>query len=536
MAVRSAISDLHRRLLSRELTVSQICDSSLNIAKQTKYLNAFVTLTANEVRQRAKKCDQILSSLDSKLYSTLSPLFGVPIAIKDNFCTRNIKTTCGSLMLSNYVPPYDATIVDRLFNQSNAIMIGKTNLDEFAMGSSSITSHYGPTANPWKSFGQPNFKQPSSPNFACPPPTPRSSFDFDQSSDWYMAGGSSTGSAVAVATGACLAAIGTDTGGSNRHPASMVGIVGFKPTYGMISRFGMIPLAHSLDTVSILSRYVADTELVFDTLMGVDSNDLTSQSAIVADQNTDTTTNRRVITIGIPRQFGHCDHLTDEVSSLWNDIADQLSKHNRYRIVNVDMPNIVYASHCYAVLSCCEVASNMACYDGVKYGYSVRVDASAKSQVKFDRDDWYRSNRDQGFGNEVKKRILCGNYFLHGNNRQHYYEQALKLRRLIADDFERVFDSVDALLTPSTPSPAISHLEWTQKQTDNQLFHEDFCLIPSNLSHTPAISIPAGTSQCGLPLSLQLIGRRNCDKTLLSMARDIETLLGYERFLEFVDR
>lgn len=552
------IRDVSKLLRQKEITATRLCQECLKIANNTKYLNAFITINNDLALNKAQTLDQHEASAKESL------LRGIPIAIKDNFCTKNILTSCGSKMLANYYPPYDATIVDKLCNNFGAIMLGKTNLDEFAMGSSSVTSHYGPTANPWKSFGQPHFKtmaqlkETKGKTIETSPGD--NQFDMDATEKWYMAGGSSTGSAVAVATGSVFAAIGTDTGGSNRHPASMVGVIGFKPSYGIISRFGLIPLAHSLDTVSILARHVDDVEVIFEHIVGADENDLTSLNIDKAQMGVNCSQyqqydfsemletgnlNGRKIRIGIPDEFSRCGELSEEVSSLWDKTIKLIGRDfsTIFDIVPISTPNIVHSTECYTILSSCEVASNMSCYDGVRYGFSDRSALSTHNDNRdaFNRDDWYKLNRDQGFNSEVKKRILLGNYFLHGDNVQKYYFQALKVRQLVYQDFVRAFNhnsnnnnndnnnsdndnnrEVDVILVPSTPTTATKNIEWLRKQDENKLFAEDYCLIPANLAGLPSIHLPVTISPAGLPIGLQLISGQFQDRKLLSISKLFE--------------
>lgn len=505
-------ANVHTSLLRRETSVTKVCQDSLRIVDETLNLNSFITVCKDQALQRAQQLDQELLANNGKS-SKNNPLFGVPISIKDNFCTKNVLTTCGSRMLHNFIPPYDATVVSKL-NQAGCIMIGKTNMDEFAMGSSCTTSYYGHAAN----FCKHNLlagKKASESN----------------ATDWFMAGGSSTGSAVSVASGACFASIGTDTGGSTRQPASLNGIVGFKPTYGLISRFGLIPLAHCLDVVSILARSVDDTQLVFDAIVGQDENDLTTvdhETELISSFNIGNSLDKTTTTIriGIPEEFINKGDISEEVSAQYYDILERISNNNiegnlKFEIVKLELPHSSLATECYTIISSAEIASNMSCYDGVKYGFSTNLDESQK----FDRDQFYKSNRDEGLGAEVKKRILLGNYFLLENNRDRYLVQALKLRRLISEEFNRAFveNRVDVIMTPSTPTTSVSYAEWQQKRDYNKLFHEDYFLIPSNLANLPSISLPCGTSNKGLPIGLQLVANKFHDLDLLSISKLFET-------------
>lgn len=481
--IKVSIRDIHRSIVNRNLTITNICNESLRLIEETTHLNPFITIARDKAREQAIKLDR---------GTPTNPLYGIPISIKDNFCTNQMLTTCGSKMLSNFIPPYDATTVTKLMN-ANCVIVGKTNMDEFAMGSSCTTSHYGPTANCYSD---------------------KTSNQLYKSDEWYVAGGSSTGSAVSVASGACFASLGTDTGGSTRQPASLTGTVGFKPTYGLISRFGLIPLAHCLDVVSILARNVEDVRLVFETVVGQDDNDLTT-----VDHKVFLKKERSIdkIRIGVPEEFINKGAASEIVMQNFNSVVRNLTSNIDIEVIKLDLPYSSLATECYTIISSAEIASNMSCYDGVKYGYSSEIDSSKK----FDRDEFYRANRDEGFGAEVKKRILLGNYFLLAGNRDRYLTQAMKLRRLIDEEFNKAFldNAVDVIITPTTPTTAVSYQEWLRKQDDNKLFREDYFLIPSNLANLPSISIPSGLSQNGFPIGLQLIANKFQDLSLLAMSK-----------------
>lgn len=508
--LQSTISDLHASLCKRDVTVTDICKQSLRRLEETKQLNSFITVCDKDALESAHHCDSLIQ--DGSLNWEKNKLFGSPVSVKDNFCTRGTLTTCGSRMLHNFVPPYDATVVSKLKN-AKCLIMGKTNMDEYAMGSSSLTSYYGPTANCWHADVLNNEKP-----------------DLISNKAWYMAGGSSTGSAVSVASGACFASLGTDTGGSTRQPASFTGLVGFKPTYGLVSRYGLIPLAHCLDVVSILARCCEDTRLVFDTIVGIDENDLTTvdhRTHLKQKLSRPRDNEKLKIRIGVPESFVEKGNVSADVSNLFDQIvkelADERMSNVSCEISRVDLPNSQLSTECYTVISSAEIASNMSCYDGLKYGFSV-VDNGG---TDFDRDEFFRANRDAGFGPEVKKRILLGNYFLSRDNRDKYLMQSLKVRRLISEEFDLAFKSanLDIILTPSTPTASVSYEEWIRKQDDNKLFHQDYFLIPTNLANRPSISIPCGLSRDGTPIGLQLIGDKFEDLDLLFIAKLVQDYL-----------
>lgn len=495
-----SIREVQKALGNREISISGICDQAYKIIEGTQNLNAFITINPrDDAMKRAEELDNISPSLRD------SPLFGIPISVKDNFCTNQVLTTCGSKMLYNFIPPYDATVVTKL-KQANCIITGKTNMDEFAMGSSCTTSYYKPSANPWKQELLKGMRP-----------------DECDSDCWYMAGGSSTGSAVSVANGSSFASIGTDTGGSTRHPASLTGTVGFKPTYGLISRFGLVPLAHCLDVVSLITRYVDDASLVFNQIVGQDEHDLTTVDHKKVLMQRLQTLEGQTIRIGIPDGFVAKSDVADDVAHQYAKVIKSLSSNRKiettnFEIVKIDLPHSSSATECYTIISSSEIASNMSCYDGVKYGLTTRSD-------NFNRDEFFKENRDAGLGAEVKKRILLGNYFLLEENREKYLKQAQKVRRLISEDFQNVFESkgCHAILLPSTPTTTITYAEWLTKQDDNKLFREDYFLIPSNLANCPSISLPSSLSlSTGLPIGLQLIGNKFHDLDLLLIAKFFE--------------
>lgn len=510
--LRKNIRDISKSLINHETSVENLCNHSLRLIEETKNLSAFITICQENALKNAAKIDKLLSENNPGKERSSNFLLGVPISVKDNFCTNQILTTCGSRMLQNFVPPYTATAVSKLL-KSGCIMIGKTNMDEFAMGSSSTTSFYGPTAN-YLASNPFNGSMPSK----------------DNSSDWYMAGGSSTGSAVSVASGTCFASLGTDTGGSTRQPASLTGVVGFKPTYGLISRFGLVPLAHCLDVVSILAKSVDDVHIVFDTVIGQDENDLTTvdhrKELKQKRFNGSPSSGKTKIRIGVPEEFVVKGDMSEDVSKQFNNVLRHLSSckiGNSFdvEVIKLSLPHSNLATECYTIISSAEIASNMSCYDGLKYGFSAQIDGNSKH---FDRDEFFKANRNQGFGSEVKKRILLGNYFLLSGNREKYLVQAQKVRRIISDEFREAFfeDNVDVIIMPSTPTTSVSYEEWLQKHDDNKLFREDYYLIPANLANLPSISLPTGFSSKGLPIGMQLISNTFHDLDLLSIAKMFE--------------
>lgn len=458
-----------------------------------KDLNAFISI------QKEFRPDKSSNQNTSRLKN-------IPIAIKDNFCTKGITTTCGSQMLKDFVPPYNATVVEKLSNEG-AVIIGKCNLDEFAMGSGTVDSIYGPTKNIWRSniaysVNDEEVKLPV---------------------DWRIAGGSSGGSAVAVATGAVFAALGSDTGGSARNPAAHCGVVGFKPTYSTVSRHGLIPLVNSMDVPSILARTISDAATVYGIICGRDPFDSTTVDIGKPPENF-FPINPSQIRIGIPMEY-HPSGLSEEVLAAWESVASIFEKAGS-SVKQVSLPHTKYSISCYSVLNQAEVASNMARYDGLKYGYRANEGASV--------DSLYAETRATALGQVVKARILAGNYFLLQRNYKKYFEKALKVRRLIVNDFLDVWKSVDILITPTTLTEAPSLSEFCKLDNRQQCSSEDYCTQPCNLAGCPAISVPVRLSVNGLPIGIQLMAPNYNDFFLLAVSNWLEKNISFPK-LNIID-
>ncbi|XP_022668645.1 glutamyl-tRNA(Gln) amidotransferase subunit A, mitochondrial-like isoform X2 [Varroa jacobsoni] len=427
------------------------------------------------------------------------PLDGVTVAVKDNFCTAGTRTTCASSMLHQFVPQYTATVVERL-EQAGAIIVGKTNLDEFAMGAGATDSMFGPSKNPWRY---------ESANDAL-------------EGDFYITGGSSGGSAVAVASGTCFGAVGSDTGGSVRNPSVRCGVPALKPSYGALSRHGLIPLTHSLDSPGLIALRIDDLATFFFICVGKDSRDPTtidtSKYFAAKDLQLDSTPTWNGLKVGIPQEY-FCPGMQDEVVNLWRDVADLMAKQGA-KVVPVSLPHTQYSLQCYSVINCCDVASNLACYDGLEYG--CRADNMSSIESLF------ADTRSEGFSETVRGRILCGNYFLLRENYDKYFRQAMRLRRLIKDDFTRVFEQVDLLLAPVTLTEAVLYSEWVKKDNRTRTVLEDYCTQPANLAGLPALSLPCRLSRKGLPLGLQLIGPYLSELRLLSAAKRLEMEMDFQ--------
>lgn len=390
-------------------------------------------------------------------------------------------------MLKDFVPSYNATVYQRLEN-AGAILVGKTNMDEFAKGSGTVDSIFGPTKNVWSK----DLQNPT------------------------IAGGSSGGSAVAVASGFCSAALGSDTGGSTRNPASYCGVVGLKPTYGLLSRHGLIPLVNSMDVPGILTRTVDDCVEVFNTIAGPDRFDSTTvkkhfQPIKLKDLNV------KKLRIGIPREY-NCDGMSPEVLEIWTKVADMLEESGA-EVEELSMPYTSSSIFVYSILNQCEVSSNMSRYDGIEYGHRADDETST--------EHLYAKSRAEGFNSVVKNRILAGNYFLLRKNYESHFLKSLKVRRLISDDFVKAFSSVDLLLTPTTLSDAPLLKDFTQNNNRDQCAVQDFCTQPANMAGVPAISIPIKLSSNNLPLSLQLMGPNFSEEKLFKVAKFIENSVDF---------
>jgi aspartyl-tRNA(Asn)/glutamyl-tRNA(Gln) amidotransferase subunit A len=421
------------------------------------------------------------ASHERRKKGTAGLLDGIPLAIKDLFCTEGVLTTAGSHILDGYKPQYESTVTAKLW-QAGAVMLGKTNMDEFAMGSSNVTSYYGPVENPWKKRGD-NRK--------------------------LVPGGSSGGSAAAVAARIALGATGTDTGGSIRQPASFVGIVGLKPTYGRVSRWGIVAFASSLDQAGPMTRSIEDAALMLQAMAGHDPKDSTSADLPVPDFRAATQGSIKGLRIGIPKEY-RMDGMPGEIEKLWAAGIDWLRRAGA-EPVEISLPHTKYALPAYYVIAPAEASSNLARYDGVRYGLRV----PGKSL-----EDMYEGTRGDGFGAEVRRRVLIGTYVLSAGYYDAYYLRAQRIRSLILRDFTQAFERVDAVLTPATPSTAFAIGE--KSDDPIAMYLNDVFTVPGNLAGLPGISVPAGLGEDGLPLGLQVIGRAFDEETVLKVARAIE--------------
>ena len=474
---------LHERRVKREISTEEIARSVLErIESVEATVNAFITYDPGPVLDRARQADGQLAKGEN-----LSPIAGMPIALKDIFCTKGVETTCGSRILKGFVPPYDAAVVEKLAAQG-LNLVGKTNMDEFAMGSSTENSAFGPTRNPW--------------NPQCVP------------------GGSSGGMAAAVAAGEALAGIGSDTGGSIRQPAAFTSVVGLKPTYGRVSRYGMIAFASSLDQGGPLARDVTDAAILLEIISGADARDATSSSRPVPEYarllKTGAEGALKQRKVGLIREIAGRSDLHPEVAAQFAENLQTLASLGA-EIVEVSLPGLEHAIAVYYILAPCEASSNLGRYDGVRYG--LRTDHSENLERM------YKNTRQEGFGAEVKRRIMLGTFALSAGYYDAYYNKAMKIRELLRREFAAAFDQVHLIALPTSPIPAFRLGE----KLDNplQMYLVDAFTLPANLAGIPGISIPGGFTPGGLPLGLQLLAPHFEEQRLILAAKAFEDATPY---------
>ncbi|MGV6838947.1 MAG: Asp-tRNA(Asn)/Glu-tRNA(Gln) amidotransferase subunit GatA [Planktomarina sp.] len=471
-------------LRSGDLNAVELTETALKAVEASKPLNAFVHDTTEVAMAQAKAADARIKAGDAP------SMCGLPIGMKDLFCTKGVPSQAASAILDGFKPEYESTVSQNLFDDG-AVMVGKLNMDEFAMGSSNETSVYGNAVNPWRAKGSDTALTP---------------------------GGSSGGSAAAVAADACLAATGTDTGGSIRQPAAFAGITGIKPTYGRCSRWGVVAFASSLDQAGPMTKDVRDAAIMLESMCGFDPKDSTSANIDVPDFESFLTGDIKGKVIGIPKEY-RLDGLSDEIAKLWDDGTAML-KDAGAEIWDISLPHTKYALPAYYVIAPAEASSNLARYDGVRFGHRAKLAAGDGI------NDMYEKTRAEGFGDEVKRRIMVGTYVLSAGFYDAYFNRARRVRSLIKKDFDDVFAAgVDAILTPATPSAAF---ELGKTVTDPvEMYLNDVFTVTVNLAGLPGISVPAGLSADGLPLGLQLIGRPWEEGDLLNTAYALENACGF---------
>ncbi len=475
-----SISKARELLQAKEISAVELTKAHVSEIEKYNHLNAYTTKTPEMALRQAEESDARLRQGSRKI------LEGIPLGIKDIFCTKDVTTTAGSDILRTFVPPYESTVSQNLLD-AGASFLGKLNCDEFAMGSANLNSAYGAAINPWQKKGDASHLVP---------------------------GGSSGGSSSAVAAFLAMGATGTDTGGSIRQPAAFTGIVGIKPTYGRCSRYGMIAFASSLDQAGPMTRTVQDAAIMLEAMTGYDPKDSTSAREDVPCFEKAITGNIQGLKVGIPKEY-QSDHIDPEILKLWNKGKKWLEA-NGAEIVEVSLPHTEYALPTYYIIAPAEASSNLARYDGVRYGTRVPGDSL---------DEMYKNTRSAGFGEEVIRRIMIGTYVLSAGYYDAYYLKAQKVRRLIKQDFDQAFKDVDVLLTPATPNAAFSIDN--PPQDPIQMYMNDIFTVPANLAGIPAISVPSGLNSEGLPLGLQLIAPAFAESLLFNTGSIIEREAGF---------
>ena len=472
-----SLSELSHGLQTGEFSSVELTQAFIKRINQHQDLNAYITITEELALQNAKAADARIANKKA------DALTGIPVAQKDIFCTLDVKTTCGSRMLDNFSAPYNATVIEK-FNQAGAVMLGKLNMDEFAMGSSNETSYYGAVKNPWNTNKVP--------------------------------GGSSGGSGVAVAARLAAYATGTDTGGSIRQPAALCGITGLKPTYGRVSRYGMIAYASSLDQGGPMTHSAEDAAIVLQTMAGFDPKDSTSVDLPVPDYTVNLNQPLKGLKIGLPKEFFSAD-LNAAMATKLSEAIDEYRKLGA-EIKEVSMPNLKLAIPAYYVIAPAECSANLSRFDGVRFGH--------RCENPVDLTDLYTRSRGEGFGKEVKRRILMGTYALSTGYYDAYYVKAQKIRRLISDDFKRALTEVDVIMGPVTPTPAFGIGE---KMSDPvEMYLSDIYTIAINLAGLPALSIPAGFIN-DMPIGLQVIGNYFTEAHLLNIAHQYQQVTDWHK-------
>ena len=477
------IHDAKTMLEKKSISSVELTKYYIEKISENKNLNCFITETFDQAIRMAEKSDSKISSGDE-----LGIMEGIPIAMKDLFCTKNIRTTAGSKILENFVPFYESTVSENLF-ADGAVMLGKSNLDEFAMGSANTTSYFGNVINPWKSKNKKNLD--------------------------LVPGGSSGGSASAVSADLCLGATGSDTGGSIRQPAAFCGLVGMKPTYGRCSRFGMVAFASSLDQAGPITKNVVDSSIMLKSMCSYDSKDSTSSKTSIPDFPELVKLGVKGKILGIPKEY-KIDGLNPEIQKNWEQGINWL-KSEGASVIEISLPHSSFALPTYYIIAPAEASANLARYDGIRFGLR------EKGQ---DLEELYKNTRAAGFGNEVKRRIMIGTYVLSAGYYDAYYLKALKVRQLISDDFSKAFKKCDFILTPTTPGVAFG---LNEKQNDPlEMYLNDVLTVPASLAGLPAVSIPSGLNSDGLPIGLQIISKPFDEETCLRAGYIIEKFTNFK--------
>lgn len=478
MCERSKIKKIKALLKSKELSCEELTKKYVDaILSQDKEINSYVKVTDDIAIECAKKVDKKISSGEELL-----PLEGVPMSLKDNISTKGIKTTCCSKVLKDYVPTYDATVYEILKGQ-NAVLLGKNNMDEFAMGCACETSCFGRTNNPHNVN--------------------------------YVPGGSSGGGTAAVASNLAVYALGSDTGGSIRQPSSFCGIVGLKPTYGSISRYGLISLGSSLDQIGPMASNVEDVSIVYDVLSQKDDRDLTCCGKVSCSTQSSLKNSIKGLKIGLPKQY--FEGVNKEVSNCIEKAID-VYKSLGAKFIELDMPNIKYSLPIYYILVCSEAATNFSRFDGIRYGYNVSEYSSF--------NELYSKSREESFGEDVKRRILLGNYVLSPKNYESYYKKALKIRTSILKTFDEAFKKCDVILSSTVPQLAFKH--GFKPEDQMEAYMSDICTVPVNIAGNCAVSVPCGFDSNGIPIGMQIIGNYFCENKILNAAYKFEEATSFK--------
>ena len=467
-----SLLELRRKLDSREIGAREVTEEYLKRIEETdKEINSYITVTYDEARKNAESAQKLIDSGEAK------PLTGIPLSVKDNICTKGIKTTCASHMLEDFKPVYDATVMEKLKNE-NIVLLGKTNMDEFAMGGSSQTSYFGGVKNP------------------CD--TTR------------VTGGSSGGAAASVAAKLCAAALGSDTGGSVRQPASFCGVTGLKPTYGAVSRYGLIAFASSLDQIGVLADSAEDAGYVLNTIAGYDENDATSSQKAGGDYLSLIGSDLSGMKIGIPKEF-FAEGISDEVKAKVLEAA-KFYENRGAKLVQTSMPSLPYAVSAYYLISSAEAASNLSRFDGIKYGHRAKDGDTFNELIKH--------TRREGFGEEVKRRILLGNYALSSGYYDAYYKNASRIRRKIREEYAAIYEECDIIITPTAPETAYKIGQ--QENDPVKMYMADICTVTVNIAGLPAISTTCGYDRGGMPIGMSIVGKAFDEARIIAAADAFE--------------
>ena len=474
------VHELLEKLKNKELTSAEITKAYVDrISEKEKDVQAFITPLTDEAIKKAEEIDKKIESGESK-----TELAGIPIGIKDNMCTKGVKTTCGSKMLENFVSPYNATAMEKI-NAEDMIMLGKLNMDEFAMGSSTEYSHFHTTKNPW--------------NLNTVP------------------GGSSGGSAAAVAANLVPWALGSDTGGSIRQPASLCGIVGLKPTYGLVSRYGLVAFASSLDQIGPMTKDVKDAAILLNVISGHDEKDTTSAEIVEKDYTKCLKNDVKGLKIGVPKEF-FGEGINEEVKAKLQEAIEKY-KELGAEVEEFSLDVAEYSLATYYIIACAEASSNLGRFDGIRYGYRTENFEKLK--------DIYVNSRSEGFGPEVKRRIILGTYVLSSGYYDAYYKKAQQVRTLVTNEFEKAFEKYDVILTPTSPTVAF---ELGSKSSNPlEMYLADICTVSVNIAGLPGISIPCGVDSKGMPVGMQLIGNKFTEETILNAAYTYEQATNFRK-------